>query len=132
MVTSLQSNTFFYLSYFLAILANFIMVSAMLLFMTEVEIILKSKCGNTSEFLQSNEKEFKIMLILPIKLTLGVWSITCFWWWWWWWWWGWILFAEWLAQEGHLALFSAEITLGGSHHYKPLACHKQDLNLYRN
>ena len=47
-------------------------------------------------------------------------------------WWWWIVFAKWLTNERHLALFPAGTTVRDSHHHKSLTPLQLDLSLCRD
>ena len=70
LVTVLHLKTKFHRFYVLALFRNFSAVAAMLPIMAKLNVILRSECVNTWQFLHSLGKEFKMMTILPWKNLL--------------------------------------------------------------
>ena len=64
----LHFKTKFHRLYVLVLFTNFSAVAAMLPIMAKLNIILRSECVNTWEFLHSLGKELKMMMILPLTL----------------------------------------------------------------
>ena len=69
LVTFLHLKTKFHHFYVLALFTDFSAVVAMLPIMAKLNVILRSECVNTLEFLRSLGKESKMMMILPLKNT---------------------------------------------------------------
>ena len=67
--TKCKISNFCHWSCFLALFTNLSAVAAMLPIMAKLNVILKSECVNTWEFLHSLAKELKETMILPLKNT---------------------------------------------------------------